>query len=168
MKYNEYSSENNYNFTEKIIELKPNDTYNSLFSRKENIDNTKILNNPLYKQLKELYKKVFQTGREYGLSDGEIQMLIHLYSDGKPLHDIEKRRIEDLIYFIHTNVDKLHSFIDPELHAFLLRTKYYKKNKEEQPKKHRCSRIARIIKFLIRQNNSAEKLKKFSEILSRL
>lgn len=169
MSYSNYKTDDKlYGFNDNMVELKPNDTFNSLFNSKEASDTSKLFHNPLFKQLNKEYKKVFEAGNESGLTDGEIQMLIHLYSDGKPLHEIEHRRIEELTYWIRCNVDKVLPFVNPELHAFLLRTQYYKKDKKETAKPHRMVRISKIIKSLFGQNQSREKLKKFSEILSRL
>lgn len=169
MQYNSYKPNNLYGFTDDIIDLKQNDTFNSLFGNsKLSIDTTKLLQNPAFKQLNKKYKTIFDAGRQAGLYDGEIQMLIYLYSDGKSLHEIELRRFEDLISFLKLNIDKLLSFAHPELHAFLLRTKYYKKDKSELIKPHRMARVAKIIKALFNDNNSKTKLIKFSEILSRL
>lgn len=166
--YDHYKNEKLFGFSEEIVELKPNDTFISLFSNKDAADTTKLFHNPLFRKLNEKYKEIFIAGKEAGLADGEIQMIIYLYSNGKPLHEIEYSRLDEIIIFIKTNIDKILSSVNPDLHAFLLRTQYYKKDKKELVKPYRMAKTAKIIKSLFGQKESRKKLIKFSEILSRL
>lgn len=147
-------------------ELKPNDTFNSLFGNEKNIE--KLNNDPMFKALNEEYKKIFKTGYENNLRDGEIQILISIFSNGKNLHEIEYRLFDDLKLFIKHNEQCLLSFVNPELHAFLVRTYYFKKDKNIMAKKSRLGRVAKIIQNLTNKKGSCEALKRFSEILSNL
>lgn len=149
-------------------QINPNDTFNSLFGNCDNIDNFReATKNPLYEILQEKYKAVFQEGYKHHLQAGEVQILIHAFSNGKSLHDIEYRRLDDLKMFVKHNGNKMLSYINPDLHGFLLGTKYYSKDPYELPKINRLSRVMQIIKRLSKKKQTG-KLKKFAEILSKL
>ena len=169
-----YKPFNSYAFTSTgeydDVQINPNDTFNSLFGNvKKNYDDLRALaDNPQFKKLAEKYREIFNEGTDAGLYYGEIQIMINSFSGGKGLHDIEYRLLDELKLYIRTNAENMLSFINPELHALLIRSKYFKKNRSEMASKNRTARIARIIKKLSSQSNSREKLNKFTEILSRL
>lgn len=150
-------------------EIKPNDTFNSLFGENVTTDKFQSIKiDPKFKILNEKYIEIFKAGEQAGIYQGETQILIQLYSNGKDLHEIEFRRLDDCRIFVSVNANKLLSFIDPETHAFLLTTKYFQKNPKEMTSGHRLNRISKILKNLMSDKQSLLKLKKFSEILSRL
>lgn len=169
-----YKPFNSYAFTNEgeynDIKIKPNDTFNSLFGNvKKSYDDLKALaDNPIYKKLAAKYKEIFDAGKDAGLHYGEIQIMINNFSGGRCLHDIEYRLLDDLKLHIHCKADSMLSFINPPLHALLIRTKYFKKDGAEMASKNRTARIARIIKSLSGKPDSRAKLNKFTEILSRL
>jgi hypothetical protein len=149
--------------------IHPNDSFCSLFGKPENMDHfTQIANTEQYKLLSEKYKSIFKAGYDEGLQPGEVQVLIFVFSDGKPLNEIEYRRLDDLKLFVKHNSINLLSWINPELHAFLLRTGYFKKSRHITVKQSRLKRICKIIESLSKKNNSNRKLVKFAEILSKL
>jgi hypothetical protein len=149
--------------------IHPNDSFYSLFGIPENMDHfTQITNTEQYKLLSEKYKAIFKAGHDEGLQPGEVQVLIFVFSDGKPLNEIEYRRLDDLKLFVQLNSINLFSWINPELHAFLLRTGYFQKNRHITVKQSRLKRICNIIKSLSEKQNSKKKLVKFAEILSKL
>ena len=151
------------------VEIRPNDTFKSLFGEPRNGEEFKqITRDPKYKKLHDKYSAVFQAGAAEGLHTGETQVLIYQYSNGMSLHEIEYRKLDDIIIFIQVNAKNLLSIINPEFHAFLLRTGYFDKNPQEPVKPHRLSRISRVIKSLMGKQDSARKLMKFSEIISRM
>lgn len=149
--------------------ISPNDTFLSLFGKPKNRDEfLQITHDSRYKLLHEKYKEIFKAGDESGLKTAETQILIHQYTDGVPLNEIEYRRLDDIKIFVIANAKNLLSLINPKLHAFLLRTRYFSKDRNEQPKPYRLQRVSRIIKNLMGKTNSKEKLLKFSEIISKL
>lgn len=149
--------------------VSPNDSFKTIFGTDVDMNKFReISNDPRYKKLHEKYTEIFQAGQIAGLHTGEIQILIDLYSDGLPLHEIEYRRLDDVRTFVVTNADNLLSFINPEMHAFLIRTGYFKKNPKDMTKPSRLQRISKTIQSLTKMHNSKEKLQKFAEILSRI
>lgn len=149
--------------------IHPNDTFYLLFGRPENIDHFfQITKSEKYQLLNNKYKAIFEAGKNEGLQPGEIQILISIFSDGKSLYEIEYRRLDDLKLYVKHNAKNMLSWINPELHAFMLRTGYFEKNNHETMKLSRLNRVCKIINILSRKNDSKNKLIKFAEILSRL
>jgi hypothetical protein len=163
--YGSYKSAGNFS----NAEIKPNDTFNTLFGGRKTYDDLKLLaTDPVYIKLTGKYKEVFDAGLESGLRYGEIQVMINRFSGGKDIHDIEYRRLDELKYFVRCKADTVLETTSPELHDLLIRSDYHKKSATEIASKNRSARIARIIRKLSGKSNSREKLGKFAEILSRL
>lgn len=149
--------------------MHPNDTFLSLFGKPTSLEHfNQIARTERYQLLNEKYKAIFEAGKNEGLQPGEVQVLIHAFSDGKPLHEIEYRRLDDLKLFVRHNSKQLLSWIQPELHAFLLRTNYFEKDNHTTIKQSRLKRICKIMDKLSHKADSRRKLLKFAEILSRL
>jgi hypothetical protein len=161
-----FKADNSFGNENKIF---PNDTFLSLFGNPTSPDHfNEISKTERYQQLNEKYKAIFETGRNEGLQPGEVQVLIHVFSDGKPLHEIEYRRLDDLKLFIRHNSSTFLSFVQPELHAFLLKTGYFKKDNHTTIKQSRLKRICSVMEKLAQKTDSRKKLTKFAEILSKL
>lgn len=162
-----HNYKNDFNYEDDTIS--PNDSFLTLFG--SNVDSSKfkeIAQTPKYKKLHEKYTEIFLAGEKAGLYTGEIQILIDLYSNGVPLHEIEYRRLDDVRNFVVIHAENILSFLNPEMHAFLLRTGYFRQNPKTMAKPHRLQRISSVIKSIMKKEDSKERLNKFSEILSRL
>lgn len=146
--------------------VSPNDTYIDLFGR--NADFNTIRTKCTCKMFQQKFKAIFETGKENGLYDGETLVLISAFSNGKLLEDIPYGKLDDVKIFIKNNAMHFLSFVQPELHGFLIRTGYFRKNKYSQFSRNRTARIAKILDQLGKQRSPKSKYEKFTEIITKL
>lgn len=127
---------------------------------------SELCSNSQYKMFQDKFKEIFKTGYQEGLHSGEIQILITHCTNGKYLDQVSYDSLND----ISDNVKKLSkdvlSFIKPELHAFLLRTRYHDKNKYQVETPENVKKITDIILELIKRKAPVSKFTEFAENLA--
>lgn len=132
------------------------DTITSLFGTKETRDHEKLRDNPAYKKFQEKFNSIFDLGQKYNVPDGEIQVMIHK-AYGISLDETEFGRIDELRDFVEKNINQRYAFINPEIHAYLLRCGYYQQSATSCAPKFVVAKYSRQVLDMMNAGCSTEK-----------
>jgi hypothetical protein len=105
-----------------------NDTLVDVFGDKEKRIHGELKDDPLYRQFQQKFREINQVSERKNIPAGEALQLIVLQF-GYSLEDIQFGRLDEVKDFLEKNIDLRYAFINPELHAFLLRCNYYEKSR---------------------------------------